>query len=546
MKNSVLIYTRVSSDEQVNNMSLSEQERQCRNFVTHNKDFTDLRVEKIFVEEGESAKTANRTKLKELLEYCRENKEIVGHVVVYKLDRLARNVQDHVAISALLRKMGIILWSATEPINSSTTGKLMENVLASFAQFDNDVRSERCRSGMQARALEGGWVVPAPVGYTNSKDELRRPTLEYSSTEMVKAINKFFKEYSTGRYRQEHAPEVAKKCGIRLRNGNTMSRNAAIALLSNVAYKGMIKSKLTDNIEIKGLHPAIVSPELFDGVQDILAGRKRSYAPPSRFKLPFPLKRFLVCGQCGHNLTASAPTGGSGVSHPAYHCPKCTIRRNGARVSIPVEQAHSQFAATLDNLVPSEWTIKLFKEIVIRHWNSDFREVQAQRQKIDLELKNIELNKNKLFDRWMEADSKVTDETYASQNDRLTIRKTELEFERSNLKTDELDKEKIVDEAVRFIANAGSIWLTAKADNKILFQKLVFETGITVNPDKTFGTNNLGLIYQQLTELQKTFETTKAELPSKNSALVHLAGFEPTTFGSASRRSIHLSYRCKR
>lgn len=175
MKTLAVIYTRVSSEEQVDNMSLGNQEVACRDFIARQPG--DLKVDEVFVEEGESAKSADRTKLKEMLEYCRENKHKVGHVVVYKLDRFARSVQDHMALQTILKKMDIILWSATEPIGETTTGKLMEHVLASFAQFDNDVRSERCRAGMKARALEGCWVVNAPIGYTNYKDELKRQSL---------------------------------------------------------------------------------------------------------------------------------------------------------------------------------------------------------------------------------------------------------------------------------------------------------------------------------------------------------------------------------
>lgn len=88
------------------------------------------------------------------------------------------------------------------------------------------------------------------------------------------------------------------------------------------------------------------------------------------------------------------------------------------------------------------------------------------------------------------------DKTYEEQNEKMVIRKAELEQGRSELKLVELDKEKVVDDAIRFVAYAGDIWRTAKAENKVLFQKLVYETGLTVNPDQTFGTGKLGLIYQ--------------------------------------------------
>ena len=61
-----------------------------------------------------------------------------------------------------LKSLGISLRSATEPIDDTSTGKLMEGVLASFAQFDNDVRSDRTRAGMRAALELGRWTFPAP------------------------------------------------------------------------------------------------------------------------------------------------------------------------------------------------------------------------------------------------------------------------------------------------------------------------------------------------------------------------------------------------
>ena len=541
MKTAVVIYTRVSSDKQKDNMSLGEQERICRDFVAHQKG--DLKVDRVFVEEGESAKTADRTKLKEMLEYCRKNKNTVGHLVVYKIDRFARSVQDHMALQILLKKLGIVLWSATEPIGETTTGKLMEHVLASFAQFDNDVRSERCRNGMRARAEEGCWVSHALVGYVNVKDELKRPTLTFDE-KMVKQVRKFFDEFLTGRYTQTEAIALAEKCGVRTAKGRPMSKNGVIGMLNNVAYAGFIQNALTDNKRIKALHPPIIQLEQFNEVQRILRGHKKTIEPlTTRIKRAWPLKRFLYCGQCGQPLTGSASKGRSGGHFGAYHCTKCTKSRDGATVRLPKAQAHEDFGALLDSLVPSDWALKVFKEIVIRRWNLEYRDVQNERRRLDSEIKKLENRKNELFDRWMAGRIK-DDKTYDEQSDRITVQKEALEVERADLKSDEIDKERIVDQAVHFIANAREIWQNAAVLDKVRFQKLVYEAGIPVFPDRTFGTAKPSVIYQHLTDIEKAYETNRAELPDENSALVHPTGFEPVTFGSASQHSIQLSYGC--
>lgn len=529
LKTAVVIYTRVSSKEQVDNMSLSEQLRICKDFVARTP---DLQVDRVFTEEGESAKTSDRTMLKELLEYCRANKNRIGHVVVYKLDRLARNLEDHVAIQALLKKMGIVLWSATEPIGITVTGKLMENMLASFAQFDNEQRSERCGAGMKARSLEGGWVVNAPIGYVNIKDDLKRPTLTFGDERTVKAVRKFFDEFVSGKYLQNDAVKVATACGLLTAQGKPLSRTGAIGMLNNIAYAGRVKNKMTEGREVQGLHPAMISIEQFRAIQAILAGRKHSFAKPPRFKPFWPLRRFLTCGHCGRPLTASAPTGGSGKKHPAYHCSHCSIKRNGIRVTMPKDKAHEDFLARLDSLIPSEWALKAFKEIVLRRWDREFRNVQDRRRDIDDELAQLENRRNKLFD--MQLDGKLKDDKHFNEQiQRLDVQQQGLEMERDDIKATEVDKRRIVNEAVHFIAHAGDIWRSATAEHKVLFQKLVYEGGIALYPDQTFGTSNVSEIYQQLTEIEAYVKNNKAGLPIGNSALVHPARFERTTFSTA-------------
>ena len=89
-------------------------------------------------------------------------------VVVFNLTRFARDKYDHFALRSHLQSLGISLRSATEPIDDTATGKLIEGVLAAFAQFDNDCRSDWTRAGMQATLELGRWVFLASIGYLNA------------------------------------------------------------------------------------------------------------------------------------------------------------------------------------------------------------------------------------------------------------------------------------------------------------------------------------------------------------------------------------------
>ena len=160
-----VLYCRVSTKEQTLNLSLSTQLEACREYCT--REGFDVAAE--FIEQGESAKTADRTELQRLLAYCRQHRSQVQYLIVYNLSRFARDRHDHVLLRVLLQRLGVTLRSVTEPIDDSSTGKLMEGVLASFAQFDNDVRADRTKAGMQKALRSGRWPFQAPLGYRNAR-----------------------------------------------------------------------------------------------------------------------------------------------------------------------------------------------------------------------------------------------------------------------------------------------------------------------------------------------------------------------------------------
>ena len=165
-----VIYIRVSTKGQTENLSLPTQLKSCEEYCQRQ----GFEVLARFREEGESAKTVDRTELQKLLQYCRTHKGRVQFVVVFNLTRFAREKYDHFATRAHLKSLGISLRSATEPIDDTSTGKLMEGVLAAFAQFDNDVRSDRTRAGMRAALELGRWTFLAPLGYMNAPRAMGR------------------------------------------------------------------------------------------------------------------------------------------------------------------------------------------------------------------------------------------------------------------------------------------------------------------------------------------------------------------------------------
>src|SRR6266496_1989138 len=121
-----IVYCRVSYKEQIEGTSLESQEVAYREFARSKA----IAIQRVFVGRGESAKFADRPELLELIDYCRKHKGEVDVLLVWKLDRLARNVTDHFNIKATLIKYGVQVVSVTETIDSNPEGKLLETILA--------------------------------------------------------------------------------------------------------------------------------------------------------------------------------------------------------------------------------------------------------------------------------------------------------------------------------------------------------------------------------------------------------------------------------
>ena len=227
-----VIYVRVSTKEQTENLSLPTQLRACDEYCRRQ----GYEILERFHEEGESAKTTDRSQLQNLLKYCRTRKGKVHFVVVYNLTRFAREKYDHFALRAHLKSLGISLRSATEPIDDTSTGKLMEGVLASFAQFDNDVRSDRTRAGMRAALELGRWTFPAPIGYLNAPKWSGKSLVP--DPERAPLIARAFEELATGRFTKQEVIARMTEAGLRTRRGLVLSPQSFGQMVRNWIYVG--------------------------------------------------------------------------------------------------------------------------------------------------------------------------------------------------------------------------------------------------------------------------------------------------------------------
>ena len=186
-----VIYLRVSTREQAEKgegpegFSIPAQREAC---ARHLRD-AGWTLSDEYVDRGESARTADRPALKALLARIAEDRD-VDAVVVHKLDRLARNMEDHVAIRALLRKRGVALISVTENVDESASGRLVEGIHALMAEFYSANLASEIRKGMTQKAKQGGFPHAAPLGYSNTREVIltAEPMLTPGAEELLSLL----------------------------------------------------------------------------------------------------------------------------------------------------------------------------------------------------------------------------------------------------------------------------------------------------------------------------------------------------------------------
>ena len=264
-----IIYCRVSSKEQTQGTSLESQQIACEEYARTK----NIKILRIFVEQGESAKFADRTELLNLIEFCRQNKGTIDALLVWKVDRFARNVADHFNVKAMLAKYGVGIVSVTEPIDTNPEGKLMETILAGFAQFDNDIRAMRTVQGMQRKIQEGIFPWKPPLGYKSAGNPGDKKIVpDRPDQPLFGLIQKAWREFATGGYTKADIRRMMNTWGVTSRKGLVITPQVIDQLFRNPYYAGIVVDPWSGE-EHQGLHVPMVSPADFARVKQVIGRR---------------------------------------------------------------------------------------------------------------------------------------------------------------------------------------------------------------------------------------------------------------------------------
>lgn len=349
-----IIYARYSSGSQTE-QSIEGQLRVCHNFAKQNG-FTILNE---YIDRAKTAQNDNRPNFQRMLSDSAQRG--FEYVIVYAVDRFARDDGDYGYDKKLLRLNGVTLLSATEQlgINADGTenlgGILTEGLLVALAKYYSRELSKKVKRG-QIESLEkknflGGSLL---FGY-GVKD--KKPIIKEDEAEIVRIM---FELYSKGKTALDIASTLSDK-GYLNSHGRPFVSNTIMNMLKNSKYMGTFKY---GEKVIEDYYPPIVGKNLFEAVQYKIEQNKRS---PARLKAyeNYLLSGKLYCGYCKSLMTGESGTGRNGI---IYHYYKCFGKKKGSeckKLNIKKKELEDIIiSATLKHIFQSEVIDEIATEIL--------------------------------------------------------------------------------------------------------------------------------------------------------------------------------------
>lgn len=314
----VVIYARYSSHNQTE-QSIEGQIKVCKEYAERN----DYKITHIYKDEARSGTSDSREQFQQMIEDS-SKKQFQG-VLVYQLDRFARNRYDSSNYKHKLKKNGVRVFSAKENISDDASGILMESVLEGMAEYYSVELGQKVKRGMGINAeycyYNGGQV---PLGFKLVEvdsiytDKMGRPIKKKKyaiDEEIAPYMKQIFEMYANGHLMKE-AYEWLNNKGIRTTKGKKFTKSSLRNIYMNKKYKG---TYFYDGVEVEDGIPRIVDDDTFYMVQQRLA--QNAYAPSrTKAKEEYLLTTKLFCGNCKEMMTGISGTSQNKKLHHYYTC----------------------------------------------------------------------------------------------------------------------------------------------------------------------------------------------------------------------------------
>lgn len=375
----VAIYIRVSTLHQIDRDSLPMQRQ---DLIAYAKLILNTDDVTIFEDAGYSGKNTIRPEFQKMMSQLRTG--TYTHLLVWKIDRISRNLLDFAEMYQELKDLGVTFVSKNEQFDTSTAmGEAMLKIILVFAELERNMTSERVTATMISRASNGQWNggrIPYGYDYDPEEQDFSFNSDEYNIAHL---IHDKYEELRSlvylARYLNEH--------GYRTRAGNDWSPVSLDIILRSVFYCGDYQyNRLKEGdrqrpkdksewITVKDHHPAIVSREQKERILALLESNRRlkSFRKSGKSKYTHIFSGLLICGNCGQPMTSSISTikKTTGRRYSLYFCPTHRKSKLWCTENLPQTQSLASSSSTTFSIC-STLKRRSLRKRAYRNWNSSY------------------------------------------------------------------------------------------------------------------------------------------------------------------------------
>jgi len=486
-----VIYARVSTKRQsLEGNGLGSQETRCREYAG----YRGHEVIAVFTDDM-SGGVATRPGFEEMIKFIRANRRKGLVVVIDDISRMARDVMAHFALKQSITNAGASLESPSIEFGENSDALFVEHVLASAAQHQRQKNGEQTHNRMRARMMGGFYVHPAPFGYdyVDGKEGGRvLVRVEPMASIIAEALNgfaegRFNSQAEVRRFLESH-PEFPKT-----RHGQVTNQQAK-RILTKALYAGYIESDAFGLPLRKANHEGLITLETYERNQAKLSGK--AYAPArADVSEDFPLRGYVVCGECCHPLTASWSKGRNNT-YPYYSC-----RHRGCEMwgkSVARAKIEEAYEALLRSIVPTQEMFNALMLLFKKRWNESESRTKDERTSLKLQIAAAEKKIGQLLERIVETSNESVISAYERKVEDLEREKLVLLEKTARCGTAIGSFDATFRTAFDFLANPWNIWESGGLAEKRTVLNLTLASHLVWDWNQGVRTAELSLPFKAL------------------------------------------------
>ena len=487
-----LIYCRVSDSKQKREgHGLNSQEHRCRKYAeTH-----DYAVEAVFPDDASGGGDfMKRPGMVSMLRYL-DQRPHESYVVVFDdLKRFARDTIFHFMLKQELAARNARIECLNFNFEDTPEGEFVETVIAAQGQLERLQNRRQTLQKMKARVEQGYYVFQAPVGYEYRKTAGQGKML-FRNEPVASILKEALEGYASGRFQMqvevkrflEAHPQIPKTSNGGMRNQQVTD------ILTRPVYAGYVEAPSWGITLRKGNHEPLISLETFEKIQARLKGNAKTAARKD-ISAEFPLRGFVLCGDCNKPLTACWSSG-KRQKYPYYLCH--TKGCESYRKSIPRDRLEGEFEELLTRMQPTENLFSMARIMFRDIWDHRLSQVQDMARALGQEVAGVERQIEQLLDRIVEATNPRVISAYEKRLAKLERDKLVAHERLENCGQPKKPFEEMFEHAMRFLEHPLSAWNSSFIMKRTLL-KLAFIDRLAYDRNKGFRTPEIALPFKVL------------------------------------------------